>query len=102
MLNESRVAEQVRAWRAGRTGNVLVWLQQLGCRILSRPELGTTWHLRGIAGSNATLGRDDDPRDIAVALGMLIAGMFWPDVFPALLTLVRAPRKGTDGNSIVD
>ena len=83
-----RLIEQIHAWQHGEVGTVLLWLQRLGCRILSRPEAGQTWHLQGLAGSNATLARDSDPNATAEAIALLCAGIFWPQVFPLLIEAV--------------
>lgn len=85
-----RLAEQTWAWLDGQTGDVLTWLQTIGCTIVSRPEHGQTWMLRGIAGSNAGLTSDADPIAIASAIGLLCGGMLWPQAFPGLLPLVNA------------
>ena len=88
-----RLAEQTWAWCDGCTGDVLTWLQQLGCRMLSRPEPGQTWMLQGLTGCNAALDRGTDPIATAQALGFLCGGMFWPQAFPDLMTLVNAEWK---------
>ena len=80
-----RLIEQVWAWQDGHTGQVLTWLQQLGCHILSRPEFGQTWTLQGIAGGTTTLCTGQDPIATATGIAFLCAGMFWPQVFPTLL-----------------
>ena len=84
-----RLATQTWAWQDGRTGEVLAWLQQLGCRMLSRPEFGQTWMIEGIAGTNAALCRGHDPIATAQTIGILCGGMFWSEAFPDFLRLVN-------------
>lgn len=95
-----RLAAQTWAWHDDQTGQVLTWLQHIGCRVLSRPEYGQTWMLQGIAGTNACLSLGHDPIATAQTLGVLCGGMFWPQAFPHLLPLVNAawrrriPKRG--------
>lgn len=84
-----RLAAQTWAWLDGDTGQVLLWLQRLGCRIITRPELGQTWVLRGISGGKAALTRGADPIAIASAIGFLCGGMRWPQAFPELLRIIN-------------
>mgnify|MGYP001590167809 FL=1 len=84
-----QLASYTWAWCDDRTGEVLTWLQRLGCHILSRPELGQTWMLEGIAGVNAALCRGRDPIATAQTIGVLCGGILWAEAFPDFLRLVN-------------
>ena len=73
-------------------GDILIWLQQLGCHIVSRPELGYTWIIKGVTGTRVELCRGQESVAVAHAMGVLCGGTQWAQLFPDFLTLVHAEQ----------
>lgn len=89
-----RIAEKaIQFWR-GEEADVIRWLESLGC-VVTRSQPGE-YCLMGIAGCNSALTKGD-PNTIAVCIGFLLAGMYWPQVYPSLQSRVNALWKESTG-----
>ena len=80
---------------------VIDWLQRLGCRC-TRQENGQSWTIHGNTGMTCGISRGLDPIAVASALAFALAGVWWVDVFPSLMTAVsevwgRQRKKQTKG-----
>jgi hypothetical protein len=88
-----RIAEHAVALSAGgdARSQALTWLTSVGCRvdILETDESGeaTSWVVDGLTGVRVGMGAGD-PITMAVCLGLVLAGEFWPQVYPGLLERV--------------
>ena len=87
---EERIASQVIAFATGRHDDAIAWLVSLGCRVTTHGD--GSWTLVGLTGMTCGLMRCS-PIDAFPVFGFLLAGMFWPHVYPRLPKLVDAAYK---------
>lgn len=91
---DERLAEAVWQFRGGEHQATVRWLQALGCNLVSTdgsPETTIQYTLDGLTGvRTALLYPSEEPIGLAVCFGLLMAGMFWPQVYPKTLELVKA------------
>ena len=86
-----RLVEQTFRFRTDPDA-VIAWLTTLGCRCVPQ-ESGSSWTIHGTAGGTCSLSRGLDPIAIASSLGFAVAGQWWPQVFPTLITAVSHTWK---------
>jgi hypothetical protein len=91
---KERIADFVMDFCFGDPAGTITWLQSLGCECQSNSD--GSWTVKGIAGVSGGL-MVSDPVTVVSQLGFLLAGMYWPQVFPDLLKEVdkrwQAHRK---------
>lgn len=91
---DTRLAEQaVRFVRGGADAQAVIeWLEKMGCKaqVMQRSEDGqpSVWAVDGCTGIRAGFVPVDDPVTVAVNLGFVLAGEYWPQVYPHLLRAV--------------
>ena len=82
----ARLADFAFKLHDGHLDEVVVWLQQLGCRDVHRGEGDAA--VTGLTGVRVGLCQSD-PVTCAVLLGFAVAGPFWPHAYPGLLKEVN-------------
>lgn len=80
------------AFCAGRHAEVVDWLQRLGCVLVHAEPGGTSWVLDGLTGVRCGL-TVCGPLDAFAMFGLLLAGVWWPQVFPRLPEMVDRAAK---------
>jgi len=79
----ARVVEMTMAWWRGEHAMVLAWLTALGCRV--EGPTSHVWVVTGLLGSRHGLAAGIEPITLAAQLGLILAGGWWPQVFPRLI-----------------
>lgn len=87
---EERLAYFAFAMSHGNVSLVHEWLARLGCEIVyvSSSEL----NVKGLTGMMCGM-IVTDPVSCAVQLGFMMAGFYWPQVYPGLLPIVNKKWK---------
>jgi hypothetical protein len=89
---EERIADKVfEAIDAGTIRPLVDWLLTLGCTIVADHGDGT-FNLQGLVGMRVGLCLTD-PNSLAVQVGFAIAGMYWPQAYPKLQSVVNKRWK---------
>lgn len=79
-----RVVEMIFRFAAGETEFVLNWFRKLGCTVEFLGE--SSWKLSGLTGQPKWCGlMVMPPVDLAPVFGLILAGIWWPRVYPDLL-----------------
>lgn len=97
---ERRVADMVLLWEKGDYQAVLTWLRRLGCKV-DEMEQYLSWAVDGLTGVRCSLMAKSSAIDTFAQMGIILAGPFWPMVFPNLPKMVdrlskeRKKVKGT-------
>ena len=88
---EDRLVEMVFKFIDGDLDSFAKWLERIGATIERKNEDEIIF--RGPSGIGTGLLRGMDPINAAVCIGLAVAGLFWPQVFPNLLKKVDAEWK---------
>ena len=95
-LESNRLVEQVFRYLDGGEQEVIDWLCALGCTITIPGDSLTAPVLRGATGITSAI-MPSDPIAIAVTMGILLFGEYWPFVVPTMLKEVGAEWKRRGG-----
>lgn len=80
-----RISEMVWRYMDGDTAGVVEWLKRIGCTDFAIDDTQVTF--TGATGIRTAL-TTSDPVNLGVILGMAVAGVYWPMVFPALQQII--------------
>lgn len=89
---EARIVNKVFQFRdKAHQEKSVEWLQSMGCKLTHCD--GDVYVLKGLVGVICGLNPKDDPVTVAVQFGFLLAGPYWPKVYPKLLSRINKRWK---------
>ena len=101
-----RACDMIMLWESGDYPAVLAWLRRLGCKVEEMERSNgkpVSWAIDGIAGVHCGLSTGLAPLDMVPVVGFILAGPFWPQIFPTLGAIVgKALKERKHGNKTVE
>jgi hypothetical protein len=91
-----RAADMVLMWEAGDYQAVIAWMRRIGCEVEEMEWSGegadrraASWTVDGIAGVRCGMAAGMSAIDVVPQFGLILAGAFWPQVYPYLQAMVN-------------
>ena len=77
---EARLIDMIMAWYQGKYQEVICWLRAVGCKVDKSGE--GAWTVKGLTGITCGIMEGMSPIDSFAMFGFMLAGPYWPQVFP--------------------